>query len=228
MRRRWLWLIIGGLGGLLALPGLLWFGYRVYVEQVVARSPSTLPVVETASGRFPLGRYDTGDQVLPTPTGSVAGVTPTPELDPTPRPSRPILPPTRVQISAIGLDAPVVLADNENLPQFKGIGWYVGSGFPGFRGNVVLFGHLNGAYETLADLQRVAAGDEVVITAMEETYAYAVTDKRVVGREDVAVMAPTDDSRLTLITCSGDFIPATRDYTHRLIVVANLDIPGNQ
>ena len=235
MRRLLVWLL-GGLGALIALLGLLWLGYVVYVEQVVARSPATLSIVQTSEGPAILGAYAGGDQVVPpapppeaTPTpASSANVaaghaSAAPPATPTPRASRPILPPTRLHIPSIGVNARVVLADNDNLPRFKGVGWYLGTGYPGFRGNVVLFGHLNGEYETFARLAEAAPGDEVIVEAMEKSYRYLVRESTVVPREAVEVLAPTRDYRLTLITCTGEFYPATRDYSHRLVVTAMLD-----
>jgi len=53
-----------------------------------------------------------------------------PIVVPTPSPEHPI----RIRIPAIGVDAPVVLGDDwEQLK--KGVGWHIGSGLPGQRGN---------------------------------------------------------------------------------------------
>src|SRR5439155_27131832 len=38
------------------------------------------------------------------------------------------LPPERIVIARLGLDWPVVLSTNEQLPRFKGVGWLLGSG----------------------------------------------------------------------------------------------------
>lgn len=234
--------MLGALGGLLALLGSLWFGYGLYVEHVVARSPSTISAIKTEAGELRLGAYVEGNQVVASeaelprsspspaawlaPEGEGAGLLDAPDTTATPGPSRPILPPTRLRIPKIGVDAPVVLADNDNLPKFKGIGWYVGTGYPGFRGNVVLFGHLNGQYETFGRLDELRPGDEVIVEAMDLTYVYVVTGSKVVPQDAVEVMAPTPDSRLTLITCTGTFYPATRNYSHRLVVVATLHEDG--
>lgn len=219
---------LGGLGVLVALPGMLWFGYGLYVQWIVARSPATISVIKTAEGAVQLGLYEGGDQVVPfatvAPPTMLSATLPlaTPEATPTPRPSIPILPPTRLRIAKVGVDAPVVLADNDNLPRFKGVGWYIGTGYPGFRGNMVLFGHLNGDFETFGRLNELKKDDEVVVVAVDRTYRYIVTETKVVPEDDVAVMAPARDYRVTLITCAGTFYPATRDYSHRLIVTASI------
>lgn len=242
MRR--LWVAGIALGGLLLGVGLLWLGYGLYVRFVVSASPSTQAVVRGEAGEFRLGQYTGGDQVVlagaesPTPSPALSLSSPTPSAaesaqpsapSPTTAPpavasptstSRPILPPTELKIPKIGLDASVVLSDNENLPEFRGVGWLLGSGYPGFRGNVVLFGHLNGKNETFARLHELVSGDEIQVVADDRAYRYQVRDKRTVPRQAVEVLAPTSDYRLTLITCTGTFFPQTRDYSHRLVVTA--------
>jgi LPXTG-site transpeptidase (sortase) family protein len=251
--RRALLLLLGGLGALVALLGLLWFGYNLYVELVVTANPSTQPIVRSGDAEFKLGVYSGGDQVLPgdegptaeptttgpppdseaqapsiTPLAATTTSTPAYEDPPTPSvnrvatPSRPILPPTRLTISKIGVNAPIVLADNDNLPRFKATGWLLGTGYPGFRGNVVLFGHLNGIYETFARLHELTAGDDVIVEAVDRVYRYRAAESKVVPAGDVSVLAPTGDYRLTLITCTGTFYPRTRSYSHRIIVTAYL------
>lgn len=224
---------IGVLGALFLIPVVLWFGYTFYVEFIVGRSPGTISVIKTSAGEQRLGSYVGGHQVVPgsaQPTpGTAAGETggeaaaadgrpPLPTADA----SAPVLPPTRLLIPRIGVDVPIVLADNDNLPKFRGVGWYIGTGYPGFRGNVVLFGHVDGKYETLGRLNEIEPGDQVDVVALDRIYRYVVISSQVVPRNAVEVMAPTTDSRVTLITCAGIFIPNTRDYTDRLVVTASL------
>lgn len=223
---------LGILGALFLVIAIVWFGYQFYVLFVVTRSPATVSIIKTSAGEQRLGSYSGGHQVVasgatPRPLASNTEGDSTSASSPpttaTPEQDRPILPPTRLTIAKIDLDAPVVLADNDNLPKFKGVGWYIGSGYPGFRGNVVLFGHVNGQYEVFARLNELTPGDEVTVTALDRTYRYIVKSTQEVPKEAVEVMAPTSDRRLTLITCVGTFYPDTRDYSHRLVVVASLD-----
>lgn len=91
-------------------------------------------------------------------------------------------------------------------------GWGVGSGLPGTEGNQVVFAH---AREGLfAPLNAVQVGDKVYILTGIEWYEYEIDDIYEVYPDQVEVIAPTDDERLTLYTCSG-----YQDST-RLIVVA--------
>jgi sortase (surface protein transpeptidase) len=47
-----------------------------------------------------------------------------------------------------------------------------------------------------------------------------VVGVQLVPPSDTAVMAPTPDQTLTLITCGGTFDPVRREFSDRLIVIA--------
>ncbi len=242
--------LIGSVSACLALAGALWLGYGLYLQLVVARSPATAPVIRTSDGVVQLGAYEDGNQLVPTTTpeprfgqqinepqvvvlppvptargaDAASGSAP-PSPAPVARSARPILPPTRLRIPRLGLDVPIVLADNDDLPRFKAVGWYVGSGYPGFRGNVVLFGHLNGPFETFGRLDQLKPGDVATVEVPGGAFDYRVTTSSVVPEDRVEVLAPTPDAQLTLLTCSGTFFPVTRDYSDRLVVRAALVSP---
>jgi len=119
---------------------------------------------------------------------------------------------------------PVVVADGSDLPRFKGVGWYLGTGYPGFHGNMVLFGHLNGLYETFGRLHELAPGDTILVdTVGGKAYRYRVVETKVVPQTAVDVLAPSRDEQITLLTCTGTFFPLTRDYSDRLVVVGRLN-----
>lgn len=132
------------------------------------------------------------------------------------------LPPLRLKIAGIDVDLPVVLSNSKHMPKFKGIGWLMGSAYPGKAGNLVLFGHLDGPYATFSKLRQLAPGDEFTVTTESDSLNYKVTRLFDTPRDDVAVLAPTGDATATLITCSGQWDPVLSDYSHRLIVVAVL------
>jgi sortase A len=132
------------------------------------------------------------------------------------------LPPKRIKIPRIGVDWPVVLSDNEHLPRFKGVGWLLGSAFPGAPGNMVLFGHLDGPYATFGRLHELQPGDEFAVTTDEGEFVYRVRSSFQTTPDDVSVLAPTDTPTATLITCSGRWDPLARTYSHRLILTADL------
>ena len=68
----------------------------------------------------------------------------------------------RIQIPAIGIDAPIVQGDGwEQLK--KGVGQHIGSANPGEKGNVVLSAHNDIFGEIFRDLDRLKPGDEITI-----------------------------------------------------------------
>ena len=56
----------------------------------------------------------------------------------------------------------------------------------------------------------------------EATFVYEVNDIQLVAPDAVAVMAPSEDARLTLITCGGRFDRRTQSFDKRLVVVGKL------
>ena len=114
------------------------------------------------------------------------------------------------------------------------VGWFDLSAAPGEQGNTILAGHRD--YEDIDgnvgagvcwELDRVKVGDQVVIRDAEQNLAwvYAVTESVVVDPYDpdsVRYVADTSDAIITLITCTGSFDPSTHTYSHRLLIIAQL------
>jgi len=123
---------------------------------------------------------------------------------------------TRIQILAVGVDAPLVEGDDwESLKQ--GAGHHIGSANPGERGNCVISAHNDIFGEIFRNLVDVDLGDEILVHTTGHVYHYVVTQKRVIEPTDVDVMAPTSGPVLTLITC----YPYGID-THRVVVIAEI------
>lgn len=89
---------------------------------------------------------------------------------------------------------------------------------------VVLAGHNNINGEVFRDLVNVEIGDKVIAYAGDKKFEYEITFKTIVKEKGEPLevrqrnaqwIAPTNDERLTLVTCW----PYTSN-THRLIVVA--------
>jgi sortase A len=115
---------------------------------------------------------------------------------PTPGPEHAI----RIQIPAIGVDAPIVQGDGwEQLK--KGVGQHIGSSNPGQRGNVVLSAHNDIFGEIFRDLDRLDPGDEIVVYTNQRDYSYVVSDSKVLEPTQVEVMESTSKPTLTLISC---------------------------
>lgn len=133
--------------------------------------------------------------------------------------------PTRLIVPSIGIDTNVIALGTHYNDQDELVwdtapfaaGHHTGTANPGERGNVVISGHISSIKEgaVFKNLPRIAVGDGVVIITRDRDYLYQVVDREVVEPQQVAVMNPTPEETLTIITCVPDGI-----YTHRLIVRA--------
>jgi len=137
-------------------------------------------------------------------------------ITPLPVPTRGPEQATRIQIPAIGVDAPVVEGDDwESLKQ--GAGHHIGSANPGESGNCIISAHNDIFGEIFRDLPDLDLDDEVFVHTASQVYRYVVTQKRIIEPTDVSVMYPTSSPVLTLISC----YPYGID-THRIVVIAEL------
>ena len=182
--------------------------------------------------------------VAPTDTPPPPTATPTlvpnpPTNTPAPPPPPPAPPatsgPTRVVIRSVGIDTgalPVgwsVIEQNGqqytvwNVADYAA-GWHQTSAPPGQPGNTVLSGHHNIKGEVFRYLVDVQEGDEIDLYVGDAVYPYYVQQKLIVAekgesievrRQNAQWIGPTQDVRVTLVTCW----PYTNN-THRVIVVA--------
>lgn len=131
---------------------------------------------------------------------------------PTPSPEHAV----RVQIPAIGVDAPVVMGDGEEQLK-KGVGQYLLSPNPGQPGNVVLSAHNDIYGEIFRDLDKLQPGDEVILYTSSQAYVYTVQQIQVVEPTQVEIMAETAEPIVTLISCYPYMVD-----TQRIAVTASL------
>ena len=125
----------------------------------------------------------------------------------------------RIQIPAIGVDAPVVQGDGwEQLK--KGVAQHLGTPDPGQNGNVVLSGHNDVFGEVFRNLDRLKPGDVVTLFTVQQQYTYVVTGTQIVMPTQVQVMNPTPNATLTLISCHPYLVD-----NHRIVVSATLQNP---
>lgn len=123
---------------------------------------------------------------------------------------------TRLSIPKIDLSA-VVVDGTTRKKLLLGPGHLEDSALPGSNGNSVITAHRDTFFRHIVDLSK---GDEVIVQRNGKTYTYEVTAKKIVQPDDVSVIKPTKDSRLTLITCYPTYYigPAPE----RLIVISKL------
>ncbi|HEY9089655.1 MAG TPA: class D sortase [Anaerolineaceae bacterium] len=115
---------------------------------------------------------------------------------PTPSPEQAI----QIQIPAIKVDAPVVQGDGfEQLK--KGVGQHIGTPNPGTQGNVVLSAHNDVFGRIFMDLDKLKEGDAIILYTNARAYTYIVRQTQIVEPTQVEVMAPTQESVVTLISC---------------------------
>ena len=199
-------------------------------DVVPANSPTSTPILDHAPMPTPTPTY------MPTRTPVPTHM---PTLTPTPAP------PTRIVIPSIGVDAPIlpvswytievdgqVQAAWEVLDMYAA-GWHETSAPLGVPGNIVLNGHNTTHGEVFRDLYTLEAGDAIIVYSDDTPYTYAVAEVLIlpeadqpleVRLENARYALPTDDERLTLVTCHP-----YGSLRNRLIVIARpTPTPGNE
>jgi len=107
---------------------------------------------------------------------------------------------TRIVITSIQVDAPIVQGDGwEQLR--RGVGQHIGTTSPGQKGNLVLSAHNDIFGEIFRDLDMLLPGDTVTINTMGEQFTYVIKETEIVEPTAVNVMDPTTAPTLTLISC---------------------------
>jgi LPXTG-site transpeptidase (sortase) family protein len=146
--------------------------------------------------------------------------------------------PLRLVIPNINLDAPILSATPELVniggvnfqqwlsPDEYAVGWHDSSAKLGEAGNTVLNGHHNIYGEVFRRLIDLNQNDVIMVYSEKHLFTYQVTNKMILPEKyeslDVRVnnaqwILPSEDERLTLITCWP-----YESNTHRLIIVARL------
>ncbi len=118
-------------------------------------------------------------------------------------------------------------------PDLFAAGWHNTSATLGKPGNTVLNGHHNAFDEVFRDLRSLENGDLIYLTSGEKVFTYEVGLTLLLNERFESVetrlanaqwIRPSNDERLTLITCWP-----YESNTHRVIVVAvPVDPPGGQ
>ncbi len=186
----------------------------VYSEKGATAEPGLVAVQQPA-------------QPFPTPLPESGEVQPTPD---------PGLSPDRILIPRISLDAPITPVEAAAVqfegeifeqwlaPDYRAVGWHNTSVGLGVPGNTVLNGHHNIKGEVFRDLYRLQTGDEIDLFSGDQEFRFVVVHTAVLPERnqplDVRLanaewIRPTEDERITLITCWP-----YESNTHRVIVVA--------
>ncbi|MDQ3706867.1 MAG: class D sortase [Chloroflexota bacterium] len=237
------WLLLGleALGALVVAWLAFQYIYTTYIDTAPRRltSPPPRQVPSGGSGAMPTAtatvRVTASPEAEATATfvsevlppmlggGSEPTTTVTPGTGATPAPtvSPEALLPNRLRIPVMFLDS-AVHEVTVNMGEWEvspmDVGHHEGTANPGEVGNVVLAGHRDINSALFRELDRLQPGDEVFVSNDLGEYRYLVEESLVVSPDYVQVMDPTDDKRLTLITCTPPGLA-----TQRLVVIAKLD-----
>lgn len=182
--------------------------------------------------------------IVPTRTPTAPPLLPESPLDQVPVTAVTITPeanrqhnvPSRLVIPEIELDAPIsaiglaaIEYEGETYYQWQVpndfvAGWHNDSAPLGQTGNTILNGHHNVYGEVFRNLIYLEEGDNIIIYDDEKEHDYEVVEKVVVAErgqplevrlENARWIQPTNDERITLLTCWP-----YDDNSHRLIIVA--------
>jgi len=88
---------------------------------------------------------------------------------------------------------------------------------PGSRGNAVIAGHRDSFFRRIHSLRY---GDNIFVTRGDRRFRYVVRSRKIVEPTDLAVIRPSSETELTLITCYPPH--AVGPAPQRLIVVAKM------
>lgn len=235
-------LILLTLGLILSMPRLTEYvtsrRYPLPHATALATATAKITCTSTATPTSPSPLTPTPRPPVGIPTRALLLSTPAEAPTPTPTAMPTGTIPRRLRIPAISLDAPVMPighittdVDGEvqsmwNVPDWRAVGWHETSALIGVPGNTVFNGHNTTQGEVFRDLYKVEGGALVLVDgADDQTYAYRVIEKIVmpedgqpldVRRQNARHIQPTEDERLTLVTCHP-----YGSIANRLLVIAH-------
>ena len=102
----------------------------------------------------------------------------------------------------------------------RAVGHVPQTALPGEWGNIVLAGHRDTFFRPLRNIQ---AGDAIALETPAGNFEYRVESIVVTSPTDVALLKPTEDRMLTLVTCFPFYYvgPAPRRFIVRARLMAN-------
>jgi LPXTG-site transpeptidase (sortase) family protein len=136
-----------------------------------------------------------------------------------------------LEIPKISISVPIIFADSTDKTSLAkdldlGTVYYPGSVYPGQTGQIIILGHsAPPGWPTIkhdwvfTDLEKLTAGDEIMIDLNNKQYTYIVKQKTIIKRGDDVPADPSaaNTNVLTLISCW----PPGKDY-QRITVQAEL------
>jgi Sortase domain len=144
--------------------------------------------------------------------------------------------PTRIQIPAIGVDAPITATglDRDGSVEVPPLdepgltGWYRPGAAPGQRGSAVILGHVDSRKDGPAvfyQLKRLRPGDPIEVRRRDgRTAVFQVDSVERFPRSSfptARVYGPLDYPGLRLVTCGGNFDYQRHEYQDNVLVFAS-------
>ena len=126
---------------------------------------------------------------------------------------------TRISIPSIDFSA-VIVEGTDLYSLLIAPGHLTGTAQPGEPGNAVVSAHRETFFRRIMKLN---PGDRILIERDGRNFTYVVEGFKIVRPTDISVTAPTNDSRLTLITCDPAYYPGFAPQ--RLVVTSKLVSP---
>lgn len=103
----------------------------------------------------------------------------------------------RLDIPRLGMSVAVLQGTSSRVLRL-GIGHIAGTPLPGEDGNIGIAGHRDTFFRGLKDIRK---NDEIQLQTASGLSRYAVDWAKVVVNDDQSVLAPSNESALTLVTC---------------------------
>jgi len=198
-----------------------------------ARTPVPSPVSTPTATAVP--SLLPGAAPSPSPAGStVEAAVPVPSPWPTLTPAG--HPPTRIIIPSLGVDAAVVPTSWQVMdvggtsqsvwvvPEAHLAGWHEGSASLGLPGNTVINGHNWPENAVFRHLYEIEPGERLTLYSGDMQFSYEISEVLLlpeagqpleVRQANARYIQPTDDERVTLVTCHP-----YGQLTYRLVVIA--------
>jgi sortase A len=170
-----------------------------------AAPPATVPDLTVPPGQ----PTETVPPVTTSPAQVVQPLPPVSEGDPI----------ARIEIPGIGVNDIVVAGVGVRDLQ-KGPGHFPDTPLPGQLGNAAIAGHRTTYGQPFRNVDKLRAGDEIVVTTLAGRFVYRVTGTQIVSPSDYQVVATTrpDVAEITLVSCHPVWSAA-----QRIIVTGVLD-----
>lgn len=117
----------------------------------------------------------------------------------------------KLYVPRFGSDYVRNIAEGTDLEQVLdqvGIGRYIGTQFPGEKGNFAIAGHRTGAGGPMRDIEKFQPGDLVFVETAEQWFTYIYLESKIVPPSAIDTIAPVPEG-LTNQVANGKYLTMT-------------------